>query len=101
MKYSVEKGMAWWELHTNFVVSPTFIELISNCKGLELISNYKYYVRFSVGHLFTLEEVTANLNKIVDAYIAANPNADKAEDQALIEFAEENGQYKFLKNYKR
>ena len=101
MKYSVGKGLAWWELHTDFLAFPIFIELISNCRGLEIVSTYKYLIRFRVAHLFTLEEVTANLSKIVDAYIIANPNADKAEDKALIEFAEENGQYKFLKNYKR
>ena len=51
--------------------------------------------------MFDVEAVKKDISKIIDAYIQSNKNADKAEDKALMEFAEQAEQYNFIRNYKK
>ena len=104
MKYSITLHATglWYVLNTNFIITPVLVELICMCKGIEVFRNStksKYSIEFYIGDLFDLEEVKQNIGKIIDAYIAANPNSDKAEDRSIRDFANENQQYKFLSNY--
>ncbi len=46
--------------------------------------------------MFSAVKVKQDISKIIDAYIESNPDADKREENAVQEFAEQNGMYRFL-----
>ena len=104
MKYKIElnRMQVWWCVSTNFAITPTLRQLIGLCKGVSVFAHdtdKRYHVDFTIGEMFEVEEVKANLSKILDAYIEANPNAGQAEDKEIKAFATDNEQYNFLKNY--
>jgi len=105
MNYTItlNKLGLWYSLDTNFVITPTLASLVSMCKGVSIFEKGKpgkYRLDFEIGELFEFDEVKKDLSRIMDAYILANPSADRAEDKAIRSFASENEQYKFLSNYK-
>jgi hypothetical protein len=106
MKYLIEKGLigSWFEIKTDFVITEILHGFISRAKGVEIdegAPKKRYTLCFWVSKMFDVEAVKKEISKIIDAYIESNRNADKAEDKALMEFAEQAEQYNFIRNYKK
>ena len=99
MKYKFKKTPYWHELHTDFEIQPGLANLIKCCKGVEWFSREcesKYRASLKIGKMFSAVKVKQDISKIIDAYIESNPDADKREENAVQEFAEQNGMYRFL-----
>lgn len=106
MRYKISKGATgcWSSIHTDFVVTQTLHALLSKCKGANVFGQSttdRYEVRFIVSKMFSPAQVKAELRKILDAYILANPDADKAEDSDINDFAKSAEQYNFLRHYRK
>ncbi|MGL5133561.1 MAG: hypothetical protein ACRC78_13610 [Planktothrix sp.] len=106
MKYLIELNQLglWFNIQTNFVITDTLFKLIEFTKGVDVHGDSprnRYEISFGIGKMFDVEVVNKDISKIIDAYIESNRNADKAEDKALMEFAEQAEQYNFIRNYKK
>lgn len=104
MKYKIERHdptRQLYNIHTDFIITEILEGLLEKTKGIEQIIVIRYKAQVNIGQMFDNEKVVASMTKVIEAYLAANKNLDYAEDRQLEQFAIENEQFNFLKNFKK
>ena len=101
MKYEIVQSgpIGFYNLNTNFVMTNGLTNLIRCVKGVDFIRPEKYSIILKVPSLFTFEEVKQNISRVMNAYIATNPNLLDTEDKHLRTVATDQEFYRFLENY--